>query len=67
MIDRILLIDELRKLAIENPSLNFGQLFYTIQRPKFHNNLKIDLREVTDKQFLAAIEKAKKELEKYNE
>ena len=29
MLDRIIVIDELRKLAVENPDLNFGELLYT--------------------------------------
>ena len=65
MLDRIIVIDELRKLAVENPSLNFGELLYTIQRPKFHKGITPNLREITDKTFLTAIEKAKKELKKY--
>jgi hypothetical protein len=67
MIDRILLIDELRKIAVENPELNFGELLYTIQRPKFHKGLQVDLRSVTDKAFATALEKAKKELQKYKD
>ena len=59
---RILLIEQLREIAVENPDLSFGQLLYTIQRQKYFKKEVIDLRVLKDKDFATALEKAQKDL-----
>lgn len=59
---RILLIEQMREIAVENPDLSFGQLIYTIQRQKYFKKEVKDVREVSDKDFATALEKAQKDL-----
>ena len=62
---KILIIQKLRELANAEADISFGDLLYTINRPKFHKGKKvIDTTEVSDNDYYTAIERAIEEAKK---
>ena len=59
---RILLIEQMREIAVENPDLTFGDILYTITRKKYFKRKFETLADITDKEYTTALEKAQKDL-----
>lgn len=66
-----LILELLKTISKEEPTLKFGELLYTLMRPKYLKNSKMEdikwLREVKDNDFYTAAEKAINEIKKNNE
>lgn len=65
---KLLIIEQLRELAKIEDEFSFGELLYTILRPKYLGHSKVSeikwLLEVTDNDFFTASERAVKEANK---